>query len=129
MATGGFLEDSDIPDIYSCPVCLEHLLDRNPRFLSCHHYFCQQCLQKLAKVGQVCCPTCRTATTVVNNDVTKLTMNFPLVQVMEQEQHLQQEKERYRIEIFERQKQQQISGRNCRFCSQKIACLHLYNTM
>ena len=121
MATGGCLIESDIPKIYSCPVCLEHLLNRNPRFLSCHHYFCQQCLQKLTKRGQVSCPTCRRVTTVANNDVTKLTMNFPLVQimerehqVMEREQHLQQERERNKREIFAREKQQ-----NCSFCNQE----------
>ena len=38
MATGGRLRDSDVADIYSCAVCMEHLLDRNPRFLSCYHH-------------------------------------------------------------------------------------------
>ena len=41
MATGGHLKESDVPDIYSCPVCMEHLQDRNPRFLSCYHSFFQ----------------------------------------------------------------------------------------
>ena len=77
-----------LPNIYSCGVCMEHLLDRNPRFLSCHHYYCQSCLQRLAIGSQVSCPECREITTLTNNDVTKLSMNFPLVQVMEREQQL-----------------------------------------
>ena len=102
MATGGHLRDSDLPDIYSCAVCLEQLLDRNPRFLSCHHSFCQQCLQKLTNNGQVSCPTCRAVTAVPNNDVTKLTINFQLVQMIE---HLKQER------------QPGLSPRSCHFCN------------
>ena len=104
MATGGRLRDSDVADIYSCAVCMEHLLDRNPRFLSCYHSFCQQCLQRLINKGQVTCPTCRAITPVPNNDVTKLTMNFQLVQMME---HLKQEK------------QSMLSSRNCHFCNKE----------
>ena len=102
MATGGRLRDSDVPDIYSCAVCMEHLQDRNPRFLSCHHSFFQQCLQKLTNNGHVSCPTCRTVTEVPNNDVTKLTMNFQLVQIMEQ---------------LKQERQPSISSPKCLFCS------------
>ena len=109
MATGGHLRDSDVPDIYSCAVCMEHLLDRNPRFLSCYHSFCQQCLQELTNDGQVSCPTCRAVTAVPNNDVTKLTMNFLLVQIMEREKELKE------------QKQTHFSGQNCHFCGKENA--------
>ena len=54
MATGGRLRDSDVPDIYSCAVCMEHLLDRIPRYLSCHHSFFQQCRQQMTRNGQMC---------------------------------------------------------------------------
>ena len=106
MATGGRLRDSDVPDIYSCAVCLENLLDSNPRFLSCHHSFCQQCLQKLTGNAHVTCPTCRVLTAVPNNDVTKLTMNCQLVQMMK---YLKQER------------QSTISSQKCLFCSHEKA--------
>ena len=109
MATGGRLRDSDVPDIYSCAVCMEHLLDRNPRFLSCHHSFCQQCLQKLTNNGQVSCPTCRAITAVHNNDVTKLTMNFQLVQIMEREQE------------FKLERPTTLSSPKCMFCSSQAS--------
>ena len=99
------------PEIYSCVVCLEHLLDRNPRFLSCHHYFCQACLQMLNKSGEVCCPTCRKKTAVPNNDVTKLDMNFPLVQVMERERHI-------KVERQQKQGTHMGTGRCCNFCDE-----------
>ena len=82
------------PDIYSCAVCMEHLQDDNPRYLSCHHSFCQQCLQQLTRNGHVFCPTCRAVTAVPNNDVTKLTMNFQLVQMIED---LKQERDNQRF--------------------------------
>ena len=106
MATGGRLRDSDVPDIYSCAVCTEHLQDRNPRFLFCHHSFCQQCLQKLTNNGQVSCPICRAVTAVPNNDVTKLTLNFQLLQMMD---HLKKERQ----SIF--------SSPKCLLCSKKTA--------
>ena len=109
MATGGRLRDSDVPDIYSCADCLEHLQDRNPRFLSCYHSFCQQCLQKLTKDRQLSCPSCRAITAVPNNDVTKLTMNFQLVQIMEREKELKE------------QKQTHFSGQNCQFWGKENA--------
>ena len=109
MATGGRLRDSDVPDIYSCAVCWEHLLDRNPRFLSCYHSFCQQCLQELTNDGQVSCPTCRAVTAVPNNDITKLTMNFQLVQMMEREKELKE------------QTQTHFSCQNCHFCGKENA--------
>ena len=109
MATGGRLRESDVPDIYLCAVCMEHLLDRNPRYLSCHHSFCQQCLQQLINNGQLSCPICRAVTAVPNNDITKLTMNFQLVQMMEREKELREKEE----------KQLQFSGRRCNFCSQE----------
>ena len=109
MATGGRLRHSDVPDIYSCAVCMELLLDRNPRFLSCHHSFCEKCLQKLTRNGQVSCPTCRAVTAVPNNDVSKLTMNFQLVQIMERENELK------------KGRQIHFPGQNCHFCGKENA--------
>ena len=109
MATGGRLRDSDVPGIYSCAVCMEHQLDCNPRYLSCHHSFCQQCLQKLTNNGQMSCPTCRAITAVPNSDVTKVTMNFQLIQMMEREKELKQEI------------QQTSSSPKCLFCSKEQA--------
>ena len=107
MGTVRYLTSSYEPEIYSCPVCMEHLLNRNPRFLSCHHYFCQACLRKLYKNGQLSCPTCRLVTKLPNNDVTKLTMNFPLIQVMEREKQITLEKEKAKKE----------AAQCCQFCN------------
>ena len=76
---------SDIPDLYICQVCLEDQTTRNPRLLSCHHSFCEECIQMLVKEGKVECPTCRQVTLVDDEEPVKtLSMNFMLLQMKEQ---------------------------------------------
>ena len=70
-------------DLYTCEVCFENMLDRNPRLLSCHHSFCSNCLVKLTKNGSILCPTCREETAVPNNDINMLTANFMLQKMKE----------------------------------------------
>ena len=77
MATAGSFE------LYTCEVCLENMLDKNPRLLSCLHSFCSNCLVKLAKNGSILCPTCREETAVPNNDINMLKANFMLQKMKE----------------------------------------------
>ena len=65
-------------DLYTCKVCLENMLDKNPRSLSCLHTFCTDCLMKVMKYGTILCPTCRKSTTVPSNDINNLVINFML---------------------------------------------------
>ena len=65
-------------DMYTCKVCLENMLDKNPRLLSCHHSFCTDCLKKVMKDGVILCPTCREETIVPNKKITSLKVNFML---------------------------------------------------
>ena len=68
-------------DLYTCEVCLENMLDKDPRLLWCHHSFCMKCLKKIMKVGTILCPTCRESTRVSNNDIQSLKVNFMLKKV------------------------------------------------
>ena len=68
-------------DLYTCEVCLENMLDKDPRLLSCHHSFCMKCLKKIMKNGTILCPTCRESTRVSNNDIQSLKVNFMLKKV------------------------------------------------
>ena len=77
MATSGSFE------LYTCEVCLENMLDKNPRLLSCLHSFCSDCLLKLTKHCSILCPTCREETAVPNNDINMLKANFMLQKVKE----------------------------------------------
>ena len=65
-------------DLYTCKVCLENMLDKNPRSLWCLHTFCTDCLRKVMKDGAILCPTCRKPTTVPGNDINNLVVNFML---------------------------------------------------
>ena len=65
-------------DLYMCKVCLENMLDKNPRSLSCLHTFCTDCLRKIMKDDAILCPTCREKTTVPNKEISSLKVNFML---------------------------------------------------
>ena len=80
MATGYKMET---PVLYICQVCLEDMLELNPRLLTCHHTFCEGCLRNLIRGQKISCPTCRLETPVPQGDVTKLTKDFRLLQMKE----------------------------------------------
>ena len=65
-------------DLYDCQVCLTYMMDKNPRTLACVHTFCEDCLQKLLNNKTIQCPTCRYVTTLPENDVKMLPVNFLL---------------------------------------------------
>ena len=73
---------------YHCSVCLDDMTERNPRLLACHHSFCEECLKKLVKRGNIECPSCRHVTPVTNSDVSKLSKNFMLLGMKEREKKL-----------------------------------------
>ena len=76
-------------DIYTCAVCLENMMDKSPILLTCHHTFCLRCLQTLPINGsKLECPTCRQETFVDNEDVSKLTANFMLIQMQDHMQKM-----------------------------------------
>ena len=58
-------------DHTQCFVCLNYMLDRNPRFLECSHEFCEECLHELVDNKKIKCPTCKEITEI-GNDVQEL---------------------------------------------------------
>lgn len=74
-----------------CNVCY-HAFSREgehvPRILSCGHTYCTVCLSKLVgkfSRGKICCPTCKTDTSVPGlvNNVQKLAKNFAVLDILE----------------------------------------------
>ena len=69
-----------IENIYEqliCPICLDVL--KEPKFLSCLHTFCCQCLHKITNQqpkDNIVCPTCRGETPFPSNGVDHLKTNF-----------------------------------------------------
>ena len=61
-------------DNLSCPVCYQ--LFKNPKYLPCHHSYCEQCLEKMQVKSKIICPECRKEATVPPGEVKDLDNNF-----------------------------------------------------
>ena len=58
----------------ACSVCYQ--VFRNPKYLPCHHSFCEECLERLLKESKITCPECRGEATVPVRGVKGLPNNF-----------------------------------------------------
>ena len=61
-------------DNLSCPVCYQ--LFKNPKYLPCHHSYCEQCLEKMQVQSKIICPECRKEAIVPPGGVKDLDNNF-----------------------------------------------------
>ena len=61
-------------DNLSCPVCYQ--LFKNPKYLPCHHSYCEQCLEKMQVQSKIICPECRQEAKVPPGGVKNLDNNF-----------------------------------------------------
>ena len=76
------MEEVDTCDIFECPVCMEFLIDKQPRLLHCGHTFCTPCLKQMAKRKvYIVCPKCRNKTTF-SHGVESLAKNIDLSKMM-----------------------------------------------
>ena len=80
-------------ELYRCQICLENMLDLNPRLLACHHSFCESCLRHMVKNNKISCPSCRKETKIPGGNVSKLTKDFRLLQVVDHVEKLTLNKE------------------------------------
>lgn len=58
----------------TCPVCFQ--LYKNPKYLPCYHYYCEECLERMLKQSRITCPECRKEATVPVGGVQELPTNF-----------------------------------------------------
>ena len=63
-----------VTESLSCPVCL-HIF-KNPKYLPCHHSYCEECLEKLHSQSEIKCPECREVAKVSEGGVKSLPNNF-----------------------------------------------------
>ena len=61
-------------DNLSCPVCYQ--LFKKPKYLPCHHSYCEQCLEKMQMQSKIICPECRKYAIVPPGGVKDLDNNF-----------------------------------------------------
>ena len=66
----------------SCPVCRR--LFKNPKFLSCYHSYCEECLVKIVEDSKITCPECRKETIVPAGGVKSLQNNFQINKLLDQ---------------------------------------------
>ena len=65
----------------TCSVCYK--LYENPKFLSCHHFFCKKCLETMRPQSVIICPMCRRETTLPAGGVKELDDNFSIVSLID----------------------------------------------
>ncbi|XP_066288471.1 tripartite motif-containing protein 3-like [Branchiostoma lanceolatum] len=75
-----------------CGIC--HDTYQHPKMLPCHHTFCKECLTEVAKLGDLCCPTCRHMVSLPTDGVAGLPNNFDLAGMSEKFAGLPADQER-----------------------------------
>ena len=96
MATGGTAgEELNSFELFECSVCLESLINKQPRLLSCGHTFCTPCLQQLPGGNTVNCPKCRSPTRLPPGGVQDLPKNTDISKMREREQELSARNENF----------------------------------
>ena len=71
-----------VTNLLTCAVCYE--MYKKPKYLSCHHSYCEECIAKLLKESKVICPECRETSTTPPGGVKDLPNNFFIDNLMEE---------------------------------------------
>ena len=75
MATEPCAEQmTKVTDHLSCPICCE--VYKSPKYLSCYHSYCEECLVKLVVQANITCPECKKISVVRDGGVKQLPDNF-----------------------------------------------------
>ena len=92
MATNGIKNavEEESHDLMHCCICMEEYDSglHKPKFISCHHTFCLQCLKKmiadqLPSVASVACPVCKTVCPVVGRVAEQLPTNMYALNIVQ----------------------------------------------
>ena len=82
-------------ELFECSVCLESLINKQPRLLSCGHTFCTPCLYQLSGRNMFNCPKCRSPTRLPPGGVQALPKNTDISKIREREQELSARNEHF----------------------------------
>ena len=109
-----------VEDEITCPVCQDHF--QEPKILPCCHYYCKQCIQKLAmRAGAnqpFPCPECRSDTFLPQNDPNQLPTAFFVNRM--KELHTKMEKAHGKVEALCEQCSGGKATAFCRHCTEFI---------
>ena len=125
MATGGVTGEEELYsfELFECSVCLESLINKQPRLLSCGHTFCTPCLQKLSGRKMVNCPKCRSTTQLPPGGVQALPKNTDISKMREREQELSARNEHFCQMCRKRDAKIEYI---CTSCSKRLICQECY---
>ena len=109
-----------VEDEITCPVCQDHF--QEPRILPCCHYYCKQCIQKLANRAGANqpfpCPECRSDTLLPQNDPNQLPTALFVNRM--KELHTKMEKVHGKVEALCEQCSGGKATAFCRHCTEFI---------
>lgn len=57
-----------------CPACKQSF--KEPKYLFCHHFYCEKCLEKLQMDSRIICPECSEETIIPKGGIKELPQNF-----------------------------------------------------
>lgn len=72
----------NITDQLTCPVCYQ--LYKNPKYLSCYHSYCEQCIVKMQTGVNIACPECRKVTILQEKGIENLQNNFFIARLVDE---------------------------------------------
>ena len=126
MATGGIACEEELYsfELFECSVCLESLINKQPRLLSCGHTFCTPCLQQLPGGNTINCPKCRSPTQVPPGGVQALPKNTDISKMREREQELSLRNEYYCQMCKKKDAKVEFL---CVVCPKRLICQSCYN--
>ena len=125
MATGGISSEELYSfELFECSVCLESLINKQPRLLSCGHTFCTPCLQQLSRGNRVNCPKCRSTTHLPPGGVQTLPKNTDISKMREREQELSARNEHFCQMCRKRDAKIEYI---CTSCPKRLICKACYN--
>ena len=71
-----------VTSFLTCAVCYE--MYKKPKYLPCHHSYCEECIAKLIKESKIICPECRETSSVPPEGVFDLPNNFFINNLMDE---------------------------------------------
>ena len=71
-----------ITNLLTCAVCYE--MYKKPKYLSCHHSYCEECIAKLVKESKIVCPECRETSAAPPGGVKDLPNSFFINHLMDE---------------------------------------------
>ena len=75
-------ERMKITNLLTCAVCYE--MYKRPKYLSCHHSYCEECIAKLVKESKIICPECRETSDAPPGGVKDLPNSFFINHLMDE---------------------------------------------